>query len=61
MDYAEQLAKRIIESVLLGAAMRYHTDLNIRNHDFDMEYPDGTRLLSSGQCLVNTEGEEVNA
>jgi hypothetical protein len=42
MDYAEQLAKRIIESVIPGALMNYRTDQSSGSHDFDLEHPDGT-------------------
>ena len=42
MDYAEKLAKIIIELVLPRAKMQYHINQSAGSHDFDLKYSDGT-------------------
>jgi hypothetical protein len=41
MDYAENLAKAIMEVVHPGATMHFQTDQSTGRHDFNLEYSDG--------------------
>ena len=43
MDYAEQLAEKIIESVIPGSKMHFRLAQSNGEHDFDLEYPDGVQ------------------
>ncbi len=44
MDKAEAAAKSIVENLIPGARMHYHESQPSGEHDFDLEYPTGTRV-----------------
>src|SRR6266581_2856770 len=44
MDHAERVAKHIVEALIPGATMVYHTAQSTGGHDFDLTYPDGTTV-----------------
>lgn len=44
MDKAEAAAKSIIERLIPGARMHYCDSQSLGEHDFDLEYPTGTRV-----------------
>jgi hypothetical protein len=44
MDKAEAAAKSIIEHLIPGARMHYCGSQSLGEHDFDLEYPTGTRV-----------------
>lgn len=44
MDKAEAVAKSAIEQLIPGARMHYRDSQSLGEHDFDLEYPTGTRV-----------------
>ena len=44
MDKAEAAAKSIVENLIPGARMHYRESQSLGEHDFDLEYPTGTRV-----------------
>jgi len=44
MDHAERVAKHIVEALIPGATMVYHTAQSTGDHDFDLTYADGTTV-----------------
>ncbi len=44
MDHAERVAKHIVEALIPGATMVYHTAQSTGGHDFDLTYADGTTV-----------------
>jgi hypothetical protein len=43
MDKAETAAKSIVENLIPGARMHYRESQSLGEHDFDLEYPTGTK------------------
>lgn len=44
MDRAEAAAKSILEKLITGARLRYRESQSLGEHDFDLEYPSGTKV-----------------
>lgn len=59
MDKAEAAAKSIVENLIPGARMHYRESQSLGEHDFDLEFPTGTRIplevtVSTDEAAVAT-------
>jgi hypothetical protein len=55
MDAAERAAKSVIEAVIRGGRMEFHSDQSHSIVDFDLEYADGTVAAVEATASVNQQ------